>query len=123
MACGTARANRFREHFQEETLDKNNGKILDWGEIRTEVEQREGGEPVLFFIWQDSNIVKGMTTAHDGEGYMLRNRRRPKDSSTMKPETKKIFDILEVANLTQDVRKYYSSKLALPVIRVINDYN
>ena len=64
-----------------------------------------------------------MTTAHDGEGYMLRNRRRPKDSSTMKPETKKIFDIPEVANLTQDVRKYYSSKLALPVIRVIDDYN
>ena len=28
-ACRTARANRFGEHFQEETLDKNNGKILD----------------------------------------------------------------------------------------------
>jgi hypothetical protein len=42
----------------------------------------------------------------------------------MKPETKKIFDIPETANmLSTDVRKYHSSKLALPVIRAIDDYN
>ncbi|KAN0093927.1 hypothetical protein V8E51_017111 [Hyaloscypha variabilis] len=65
-----------------------------------------------------------MTTAHNGEGYMLRNRRRPKDSALIKPETKKIFDILETPNLlTTDIRKYYLSKLALLVIRVIDNYN
>jgi hypothetical protein len=42
----------------------------------------------------------------------------------MKPEMKKIFDILETPNLlSTDVRKYYSSKLALLVIHAINDYN
>ncbi|PMD13577.1 hypothetical protein NA56DRAFT_651720 [Hyaloscypha hepaticicola] len=42
----------------------------------------------------------------------------------MKPETKKIFDIPETPNLlSTDVRKYYSSKLALPVVRAIDDYN
>ncbi len=41
----------------------------------------------------------------------------------MKLEIKKIFNILEVVNLTQDVQKYYLSKLALLVIRIIDDYN
>ena len=42
----------------------------------------------------------------------------------MKPETKKIFNIPETPNLlSTDIRKYHSSKLALPVVRAIDDYN
>ena len=42
----------------------------------------------------------------------------------MKPEMKKIFDIPETPNLlSTDVRKYHLSKLALLVVRAINDYN
>jgi len=41
----------------------------------------------------------------------------------MKLETKKIFDILKTMNLTQDIQKYQASKLALPVIHAIDDYN
>jgi hypothetical protein len=29
------------------------------------------GEEVLFFIWQDQKVIKGITTVHDGLGYML----------------------------------------------------
>ncbi len=123
-ACGTARANRIGEHFKEEILKENNGKILQWGEIRSAVEQKDDGEPVLIFIWQDQTIVRGMTTAHDGEGYMLRNRRRPKDSSSMIKETKAVFDIPRSENmLAKDLKKIHSSKLALPVILPIDDYN
>jgi hypothetical protein len=65
-----------------------------------------------------------MTIAHNGEGYMLRNRRRLKDLSTIMPTTKAIFNILRSKNiLAKDVRKFYSSKLALLVILLINDYN
>ena len=65
-----------------------------------------------------------MTTAHNGKGYMLRNRRRPKESSSMRPETRRIFDIPHATNtLGTDVRKYHSSKLALPVVVAIDDYN
>ena len=65
-----------------------------------------------------------MTIAHDGEGYMLRNRRRPKDSSSIMLATKAIFDILRSENmLAKDVRKFHSSKLALPVILPIDNYN
>jgi hypothetical protein len=65
-----------------------------------------------------------MTIAHNGEGYMLHNRRRLKDLSTIMPTTKAIFNILRSKNiLAKDVRKFYSSKLALLVILLINDYN
>jgi len=50
---------------------------------------------------------------------MLRNRRRPKDLSTIMPAIKAIFNILCSKNmLAKDIRKFYSSKLALPVIFV-----
>jgi hypothetical protein len=40
------------------------------------------------------------------------------------PATKAIFDILRFKNmLAKDIRKFYSSKLALPVILLIDDYN
>ena len=65
-----------------------------------------------------------MTIAYDREGYMLRNRRRLKDSSTIMPATKAIFNIPRFKNmLAKDVRKFYSSKLALLVILPIDDYN
>ena len=42
----------------------------------------------------------------------------------MRPETRRIFDILYATNiLNTDLRKYYLSKLALPVIMAIDDYN
>ena len=65
-----------------------------------------------------------MTIAHDREGYMLRNRRRPKDSGLMIKETKSIFDIPHSKNmLAKDVKKIHTSKLALPVIFPIDNYN
>jgi hypothetical protein len=116
--------NRMGEHFKEEITKANNGKLMAWGEIRIAVEQKDNGEPVLLFVWQDQTVVRGMTTAHDGEGYMLRNRRRPKQSSSMNPLTRSIFDIPKSTNMPPvEARKFYSSKLALPVIRAIDDYN
>jgi hypothetical protein len=49
-AVGTVRGNQICGHFQEETLKENNGKLMEWGEIRTQVEYREGGEMVLFIV-------------------------------------------------------------------------
>jgi hypothetical protein len=127
-ACGTVRKGNFGSYFNEEIQDSNNGKILSWGEVRTHVETTDfkgiPGEEVLFFIWQDQKVVKGMTTVHDGLGYMLRNRRRPKDSSSMESTTKQIFQIPKTDRITQaEAKKCYSSKLALPVIQAIDDYN
>jgi hypothetical protein len=77
----------------------------------------------LFFIWQDQAVVKGITTVHDGSGYILQNRRRLKDSSSMPKTTKSIFDIpRSESDLTQDY-KTHVSRMAMPVVRPIWDYN
>jgi hypothetical protein len=50
-ACGTARANQFLGHFKDETLEANNSKLLQWGEICTIQEcPKEYREPVLFIV-------------------------------------------------------------------------
>jgi len=68
--------------------------------------------------------VRGITIAHNKEGYILRNRRRLKDLSIIMLAIKAIFNIPRSKNmLAKDIRKFYSSKLALPVILPINDYN
>jgi len=55
---------------------------------------------------------------------MLRNRQRLKDSGLIIKETKFIFDILYSKNiLAKDVKKIHSSKLALPIILPIDNYN
>jgi hypothetical protein len=96
---------------------------MHWGEIRTDSEQRVGGEPVLFFVWQDQAVVKGITTVHDGSGYILQNRRRPKDSSSMPKSARSIFDIPpSESDLTQEYKKQVG-KMAAPVVRPIWDYN
>ena len=123
-ACGTVRSHRMLGYFAQETLKENNGKLIDWGEIRTKCHYEEGGEMVLFFIWQDQAVVKGMTTVHDCRQYILRPRKRPRDSSTMTTNTRSIFDIPRSESyLTQDLKKYYTSKMALPVTKPIDDYN
>ena len=78
----------------------------------------------MFFIWQDQTVVRGMTTVHDGKGYMIRPRRRPKDSSSMMASTRSIFDIpCPDTQFERNFKKDHSSKLALPVTRPIDDYN
>ncbi|PMD16788.1 hypothetical protein NA56DRAFT_302562 [Hyaloscypha hepaticicola] len=123
-AVGTVRSGRLGEHFKAETEKANNGKILQWGELRTVVERQEGGLDVLFGIWQDATVVKLISTVHPGPGYQLRPRKRPRDSSTMTIATKSIFDIPTSSSFPQQpLKKYFSSKLALPVTRLIDDYN
>lgn len=68
-AYGIARSTRFLGHFNKETLKKNNGSMLKWGEIRTVLECPLNREPVLLIIWQDQTVVKLMSTVHNGRGY------------------------------------------------------
>ena len=79
---------------------------------------------VLVFIWQDQAVVKGMSTVHTGEGYIVQPRRRPRDSSTITASTKSIFNIPRSSTfVVQEVKDYAVSKLALPVTLPIYDYN
>lgn len=127
-AVGTVRSDRMQGMFEEEILATNNGRLMDWGEIRTQILWFEGGEPVLLIIWQDQAVVRLMSTVHDGLGYMLRNRRRPRDTATMTKATREAFHIPapedQIEFLTKkEIQRFFGSRLALPVIIPIDDYN
>ena len=120
------RRNQMLDKFPDEILKENNGKLMDWGEIRTEILHYEDGEPVLLIIWQDQAVVRLMSTVHSGLGYMLRNRRRPRDSATMTKATRQAFHIPAPDDLgltTKQLQRFFASRLALPVILPIDDYN
>jgi hypothetical protein len=130
-AYGTARSKQFLRHFDKETSKKNNGTMLKWGEIQTVSECPTDGEPVLLIIWQDQKVVKLMSTIHDGRGYQLRPRRRPKTTSTMPASTRAIFELPGMPpvhhkpdHITVEVaQQFFAPKLALPIILPIDDYN
>jgi hypothetical protein len=61
---------------------------------------------------------------YNGLRYMLCNRYCIKDSSLIESIIKQIFQILKIKRMMQvKAKKSYSSKLALLIIQVINDYN
>jgi hypothetical protein len=68
---------------------------------------------VLCFMWQDNNMVLGLTTAHSlhrpKEDTIIRDRKRPKLTSINARITHLIFRDLP--------------RKQLPIPRVINDYN
>jgi hypothetical protein len=106
--------------------------LLQWGEIRTVKEcPDEYKEPILFIIWQDQKVVKLMSTVHDGTGYQLRPRRRLKNTSTITASTRAIFELLGMPLVHHEpghivieaAQRFFTSKLALPVILPIDDYN
>jgi hypothetical protein len=82
-ACGTARKQVTKPVFG--CLD--NWKV-PWGTLHSKVvdaflqlENSANGK-VLISIWQDSNKVGFCSTIHDGTEWVVRNRKRPKGSST-----------------------------------------
>ena len=86
---------------------------------------------MLFIVWQDQKVVKLMSTVHDGTGYQLRPRRRPKNTSTMTASTRAIFELPGMPPvhhepghiIVEAAQRFFAPKLALPVILPIDDYN
>ena len=124
-AVGTVRASNIMGCFTNETLDSNNGKILAWGEVHTEIISKNGGEDVLAIIWQDQKVVKLMSTVHDASTYIIRPRRRPKDTSSITTATRQIFDLpLSTKLVNRNVSTRFTVyKLALSIIEPIDKYN
>jgi hypothetical protein len=87
---------------------KNHNRLYLWDSCVAHVV-----ENVLYFMWQDNNAVLGLTTAHSlhrpKEDTIIRDRKRPKLTSTNARITRLIF------------RDLPRKRLLIP--RVINDYN
>ena len=109
-ACGTARRQVTKPVF---------GNIDDWkaawGTLRSTIVPT-----TLVSIWQDSNKVGFCSTIHDGTEWVVRNRKRPKGTSTSAIITKQPFYMF-----TPPIgcKEPYEHTRLLPIPGAIDDYN
>jgi hypothetical protein len=94
-----------------------------WGTLRATVVAAFPNElhaPTLVSVWQDSNKVGYCTTIHDGTEWVVRNRKRPKGTSTSATITKQPFYMFSPPS---GCREPYEHTRLLPIPGAINDYN
>jgi Transposase IS4 len=117
-ACGTARRQVTKPIF---------GNIDDWkatwGSLRSIVvptfpDQLQA--PILVSIRQDSNKVGFCTSIHNGTEWVVRNRKRPKGTSTSAIITKQLFYMF---NPPIGCKEPYEHTRILPIPGAIDDYN
>jgi hypothetical protein len=75
---------------------------------------------ILVSIWQDSNKVGFCTTVHNGTEWAMRNRKRPKVTSTFAAITKQPFYMF---NPPIGCKEPYEHTRLLPIPGAIDDYN
>jgi Transposase IS4 len=124
-ACGTARRQVTQPIF---------GNIDDWkapwGTLHSVIvdafPNQELQAPILsdrnilVSIWQDSNKVGYCTTVHDGTEWLVKNRKRPKGTSTSAAITKQPF---RTFNPPLGCKEVYEHTRLLPIPGAIDDYN
>jgi hypothetical protein len=86
-----------------------------WGSLRSKVVPT-----TLVSIWQDSNKVGFCTTIHDGTEWLVRNRKRPKGTSTSAAITKQPFCMFSPPS---GCKELYEHTRLLPIPGAIDDYN
>ena len=94
-----------------------------WGTLRSKVVPTTlvCQEPTtLVSIQQDSNKVGFCTTIHDGTEWPVRNRKRPKGTSTLAAITKQPFYMISPPSRCKEL---YEHTHLLPIPSAIDDYN
>jgi hypothetical protein len=94
-----------------------------WGTLRATVVAAFPNElhaPTLVSVWQDSNKVGYCTTIHDGTEWVVRNRKRPKGTSTSAAITKQPFCMFSPPS---GCKELYEHTRLLPIPGAIDDYN
>ena len=86
-----------------------------WGTLRS-----KEVPTTLVSIWQDSNKVGFCTTIHNGTEWPVRNRKRPKVTSTSAAITKQPFYIFSPPPKCKEL---YEHTRLLPILGAIDDYN
>jgi hypothetical protein len=74
----------------------------------------------LVSMWQDSNKVGFCTTIHNGTEWVVRNRKRPKGTSTSAAITKQAFYMFSPP---LGCKEPYEHTCLLPILGAIDDYN
>ena len=109
-ACGTARRQVTKPVF---------GNIDDWNAPWGTLCSKEV-PTTLVSIWQDSNKVGFCTTIHNRTEWPVRNRKRPKGTSTSAAITKQPFYMF---SLPPRYKEPYEHTCLLPIPGAIDDYN
>ena len=109
-ACGTAWRQVTKPVFGN--IDEWNAA---WGTLRS-----KEVPTTLVSIWQDSNKVRFCTTIHDGTEWPVRNRKRPKGTSTLATITKQPFYMFSPPS---GCKEPYEHTRLLPIPSAIDDYN
>jgi hypothetical protein len=109
-ACSTARRQVTKLVF---------GNIDDWNAPWGTLRSKEV-PTTLVSIWQDSNKVGFCTTIHDGIEWAVRNRKRPKVTSTLAAITKQPFYMFSPP---PKCKEPYEHTRLLPIPGAIDDYN
>jgi hypothetical protein len=85
---------------------------------------------VLISAWQDSSIVKLATTIHQGTKWVVREQKKPKNTSTSATITKVPFKAFPDPTAPKLVsvqkgrkRKDYDHRRQLPIPGIVDDYN
>jgi hypothetical protein len=123
-ACGTARADVTLSLF---------GKIHEarkpaWGILWSKIQDDDTSDSVLISLWQDSAVVKFATTIHQGTEWVVRERKKLRDSSLLAAITKahfEVFPIIGAPKPTQTGRKKqkYVHVRPLPIHKMVDHYD
>ena len=98
-AAGTVskKISNFNGHMEEDR--GKDVRTLLWGTLNsvimrsTDYPDREPlKDGVMLYSWRDTSIVFFMSTIHTGNGFILRLRRRLRDTSSGLPEVRRPFD-------------------------------
>src|SRR5450432_230268 len=89
---------------------------MEWGTIRGQVVDNK----VLVAIWQDNSVVGFMSTVHTGLEYVIRQRRRSKDTSTNANISQAPFTVQEPCSQGESA---YKHRKPLPIPGMVDDYN
>jgi hypothetical protein len=118
-ACGTA-----RRHITKPVFGNIDDWKATWGSLRSAVviafPDKLHAPTTLVSVWQDSNKVGFCTTIHDGTEWVVRNRKRPKGTSTSAAITKQPFYMFSPPPRCKEP---YENTRLLPIPGAIDDYN
>ena len=119
-ACGTA-----RRHVTKPVFGNIDDWKAAWGTLHSVTVNAfppdiASDKNILVSLWQDSNKVGYCTTVHDGTEWVVKNRKRPKGTSTSATITKQPFYMFCPP---LGCKEPYEHTRLLPIPGAINDYN
>ena len=104
---------------------------LAWGTLWSKIDSQidKDVDTTLISAWQDSVVVRFASTIHTGKEWVVRERKKPKTSSTNPIMTRAPFEAFPSTNRTlialgrSRASTEYVHRRLLPIPGIVDDYN